>query len=82
MIRTKDSILNDYRNNVASQQTQIDGLKSKLNKISFSRLGLFIAEIIIVALIINIGFSWVLIVLAVIPVILFMVLVKKQGARN
>jgi hypothetical protein len=80
MIRTKDSILNDYRNNVASQQTQIDGLKSKLNKISFSRLGLFIAEIIIVALIINVGFSWVLIVLTAIPVIFFMVLVKKQVA--
>lgn len=79
MIRTKDSILNDYRNNVASQQAQINGLKSKLNKISFSRLGLFIAEILIVALIINIGFSWVLIALTVIPVILFMVLVKKQS---
>ncbi|WP_448635863.1 hypothetical protein [Pedobacter panaciterrae] len=80
MIRTKDSILNDYRNNVASQQTQIDGLKSKLNKISFSRLGLFIAEIIIIALIINIGFSWVLIALTIIPVIFFMILVKKQIA--
>jgi len=80
MIRTKDSILNDYRNNVESQKAQIYGLKSKLNKISFSRLGLFIAEILIVALIINIGFSWVLIVLTVIPVILFMVLVKKQIA--
>ncbi|WP_246269610.1 MutS-related protein [Pedobacter panaciterrae] len=80
MIRTKDSILNDYRNNVASQQTQIDGLKSKLNKISFSRLGLFIAEVIIIALIINIGFSWVLIALTIIPVIFFMILVKKQIA--
>nr|WP_068891517.1 DNA mismatch repair protein MutS [Pedobacter panaciterrae] len=80
MIRTKDSILNDYKNYVKNQQALIDGLKSKLNKISFSRLGLFIAEILIVALLINIGFSWVLIALTVIPVIAFLFLVKKQSA--
>ncbi|ATP58856.1 DNA mismatch repair protein MutS [Pedobacter ginsengisoli] len=78
MIRTKDSILNDYKNNVKAQQDQIDSLKSKLNKISFSRLGMFVAEIIIVALLINIGFSWALIALMIIPVIAFLALIKKQ----
>jgi len=80
MIRTKDSILNDYKNNVETQQALIDGLKRKLNKISFSRLGLFIAEIIIVALLINLGFFWGLITLTAAPIIAFLVLIKKQIA--
>lgn len=80
MIRTKDSILNDYKNNVETQQALIDGFKRKLNKISFSRLGLFIAEIIIVALLINLGFFWGLITLTAAPIIAFLVLIKKQIA--
>lgn len=80
MVKTKDSILNDYQNNVETQQLRITGLKKKLNKISFSRLGAFIAEILLIALIINFGFSAVLSVLLIVPLIAFMVLVKKQSA--
>lgn len=80
MVKTKDSILNDYQNNVNIQQERIATLKKKLNTISFSRLGLFIAEILIVALIINFGFSTWLGGLTIVPLILFLVLVKKQSA--
>jgi len=80
MVKTKDSILNDYQNNIKTQESRIIALKKKLNKISFSRLGLFITEILIVALIINIGFNPVLTGLLAVPLLLFMLLVKKQSA--
>ncbi|MBC8985827.1 DNA mismatch repair protein MutS [Pedobacter sp. N36a] len=80
MVKTKDSILKDYQNNIAAQETRISGLKKKLNNISFSRLGLFVAEILIIAAIINIGFHPILTCLLVIPFILFLMLVKKQSA--
>ncbi|RQO72013.1 DNA mismatch repair protein MutS [Pedobacter sp. KBW06] len=80
MVKTRDSILNDYQNNIKTQESRIIDLKKKLNKISFSRLGLFIAEILIVALIINIGFNPILTGLLVVPLFLFMLLVKKQSA--
>lgn len=68
----------DYQNKTIQQQQLIDELKRKLNKISFARLGLFIAEILIVALIINFGFEWFFGVLLLIPLVLFLFLVKKQ----
>lgn len=80
MVKTKDSILSDYQNNIKTQENRITDLKKKLNKISFSRLGLFIAEILIIALIINIGFNPILSGLLLVPLLLFMVLVKKQSA--
>ncbi|WEK19906.1 MAG: DNA mismatch repair protein MutS [Candidatus Pedobacter colombiensis] len=80
MVKTKHSILADYQNNADKQQTEVNNLKRKLNNISFSRLGLFIAEILIVALIINFGFEWLFAVLLTIPLIVFLFLVKKQAA--
>jgi hypothetical protein len=80
MVKTKNSILTDYQNHAKAQQIQIAGLKKKLNTISFSRLGLFIAEILIIALIINFGFSTLLSGLLAVPVIFFLFLVKKQSA--
>lgn len=80
MVKTKDSILNDYQNNINTQEATITSLKKKLNKISFSRLGLFIAEILIIALIINIGFNPFVTGLLAVPLLLFMLLVKKQSA--
>jgi hypothetical protein len=80
MVKTKHSILTGYQNNAGAQQTRIDHLKRKLNSISFSRLGLFVAEIIIIAVIINFGFEWMFGVLLFIPFVLFLFLVKKQTA--
>jgi nitrate reductase NapE component len=80
MVKTKLSILTDYQNKAAAQQKHIELLKRRLNHISFSRLGLFIAEILIVALIINFGFHWWYGVLLVVPLLLFLFLVKKQTA--
>ena len=80
MVKTKDSILKDYQNNIAAQETRISALKKKLNNISFSRLGLFVAEILILAAIINMGFHPILTGLLVIPFVLFLILVKKQSA--
>ena len=80
MVKTKYSVLTEYENNVEKQQSLINGLSRKLNQISFSRLGLFIAEILIVALIISLGFSWFLGMLTVVPIISFLVLVRRQSA--
>lgn len=80
MVKTKHSILSDYQNKAAAQQAHIDLLKRRLNNISFSRLGLFIAEILIIALIINFGFEWFYGILLIIPLLLFLFLVKKQTA--
>ncbi|WP_316793542.1 MutS-related protein [Pedobacter frigoris] len=78
MVKTKYNILTGYQNHINTQQTLVDGLKKKLNQISFSRLGLFVAEILIVASIINIGFLWFLGLFTIVPILMFMILVKKQ----
>jgi DNA mismatch repair ATPase MutS len=80
MVKTKDSILSDYRKKAETQRSIIDGLKTKLNHISLSRLGLFLFEIFIVGLIIYLGFNFVFNILLVVPVLVFMFLVKKQAA--
>lgn len=79
MVKTKHSILTTYQNHANTQQTEINNLKRKLNTIGFSRLGLFIAEILIVALIISFGFEWWFGVLLFLPLILFLLLVKQQA---
>lgn len=79
MVKTKHSILSNYQNNAGHQQKEIVNLKKKLNIISFSRLGLFIAEIVMVALIINFGYEWYFGVLMVVPLFLFLFLVKRQA---
>lgn len=78
MVKTKHNILNNYQNNADNQQKEIVALKKKLNVISFSRLGLFIAEILMVTLIINFGFEWYFGVLIAVPLLLFLFLVKRQ----
>ncbi|RZK75942.1 MAG: DNA mismatch repair protein MutS [Pedobacter sp.] len=78
MVKTKYNVLAGYQSSADKQQSSIDGLKKKLNQISFSRLGLFILEILIVALIISGGFFWYFGVLAVIPVFFFLILIKQQ----
>jgi DNA mismatch repair ATPase MutS len=78
MLKTQNTILPDYQNHVALQEEYIAQLKKNLNKISFSRLGLFILEILLIALMINIGYSLAMSILLVVPVALFLLLVKKQ----
>lgn len=78
MVKTRDRILNTYQNNAEDQRKRISDLKKQLNKISFSRLGLFVAEILIIALIINSGYHWIFGILTVIPLFLFLYLIKKQ----
>ncbi len=78
MLKTKEEILNSYQNHILVQQNLIQVLGRKLNNISFSRLGLFVAELLIVALMIQQGFHWIFSVLLFIPVLLFLMQVKKQ----
>jgi len=78
MVKTKDSLLTGYQNHRLTQQELLKALKSKLNSISFSRLGLFVLEIILITLIINFGFSALFGVLLAAPLLAFMYLVKKQ----
>lgn len=78
MLKTTFNGLVAYQNIAGKQQLQINTLKKKLNQISFSRLGLFILEILVVALIINVGFFWYFGLLAAIPIFLFLILVKQQ----
>lgn len=79
MLKTKNTILLDYQNQVSLQEQRITQLKRDLNKISFSRLGFFLLEILLIALMINIGYSLILAVLLALPVVLFLLLVKKQA---
>lgn len=78
MVKTKEAILIHYQNQIQSQQNKVENLVKKLNQVSLSRLGVFIAEILIVALIISQGYHWIMGLLLCIPVLIFMVLVKKQ----
>jgi hypothetical protein len=86
MVKTRESILASYQKKIALQETVITTLKSDLNNVSLSRLGAFIAEILLVALIISEGYHWILGVLLVLPVVFFLALVKRQtrlqGALN
>ncbi|WP_432713922.1 MutS-related protein [Pedobacter sp.] len=79
MSTTKESILAAYRIKIDAQQNEIARLTKGLNQISLSRLGVFVAEIIFVALIISWGWHWIYGILMVLPLLYFMVLVKKQG---
>ena len=79
MVKTKDSILSSYQNAAAAQSTHLKSIKENLNKVSLSRLGLFLVEIILVALIINFGFNIFFGLLVLAPVFLFVVLVKRQA---
>ena len=79
MVTTNNKILTAYQEYIDIQQQQIELLSSKLNAISFSRLGAFVLEILIIALMINVGFSWIFGVLIAIPVLFFALLVKRQA---
>lgn len=78
MVKSKDSILKGYQNNVVIQQSLIIKLKDNLNTISYSRLGLFLIEIFLVTLIILTGYHWFMGVFACFPVIYFAVVLKRQ----
>ncbi|MET1056791.1 MAG: DNA mismatch repair protein MutS [Pedobacter sp.] len=78
MVKSKDSILKDYQNNVEIQASAISMLKKKLNKISYARLAMFLAEVLLVIIIINFGYHWIAGVVAVLPILGFMVLLKRQ----
>ena len=80
MVKSKDSILKDYQNSAGIQETLISTLKKTLNNISLLRLALFLAEIILVSIVISTGYHWLLGLLIFVPVICFMLLVKRQTA--
>lgn len=82
MVKSKDSILKDYQNNAAAQQSLIVELKKTLNNISLYRLGMLVIEIIFVTLIITLGYHWIIGLLMCLPVLYFMVLLKKQAAAQ
>jgi len=79
MVKSKDSILKGYQNNVEIQQSLIKNLKSTLNRISLLRLGLFLAEIVLAAVTIRFGYYWFIGVLACLPVLAFMAVLKYQA---
>lgn len=78
MVKSKDSILKDYQNNVEIQASAVSALKKTLNHISYSRLGMFLIEILLVAVIISYGYHWIIGILALLPLIGFMALLKRQ----
>jgi hypothetical protein len=80
MVKSKDSILQGYQNNVEIQELQIAQYKKRLNQISYTRLGLFLAEVILVAIIINFGYYWPIGVVMCLPVLFFMVALKRGVA--
>ena len=78
MVKTRESILAYYQNKIAEQESAITVLKSQLNSVSLTRLGAFIAEILLVAIIISEGYHWMLGVLLIVPIVFFLFLVKRQ----
>lgn len=78
MVKSKDSILKDYQNNVTAQQLQIASLKKTLNNISLNRLGTLVIEVIFVTMIITMGYHWIIGLLMLLPVLAFLFLVKRQ----
>ncbi|MET4139170.1 DNA mismatch repair protein MutS [Pedobacter sp. UYP1] len=82
MVKSKDSILKDYQNNVTTQEEQIKVINKTLNNISLSRLGLFIIEILLVSITIYFGYHWLIGILMCIPVLCFMAIVKRQTAKE
>jgi hypothetical protein len=78
MVKSKDSILKDYQNNVEIQASAVSALKKKLNNISYSRLGMFFTEILLVIIVISYGYHWIILVLATLPLIGFLALLKRQ----
>ena len=79
MVKTRESILAAYQKEIAVQTDIISNLRSGLNSVSLSRLGAFIGEILIVALIISQGFHWGLGILLLLPIFYFLYLVKRQS---
>ena len=79
MVKTRQSILASYQEKVKLQETEIASLKDKSNKVSLSRLAAFIAEILVIALIISEGFHWALGILIALPIVVFLYLVRKQS---
>jgi hypothetical protein len=80
MVKSRDSIFKDYQKHVEIQETLVNSLKKTLNTISYSRLGLFIIEIIFVAIIISAGYYWPIGVLMCLPVLAFIIILKKQAS--
>jgi len=80
MVKSKDSILKGYQNNVEIQKTQIAQFRKTLNNISYIRLGLFSTEVILVAITINFGYYWPVGVLMCLPVLFFMIVLKRGVA--
>jgi hypothetical protein len=78
MVKSKDSILKDYQKNVEIQAAAITGLKKGLNNISYLRLGMFLMEVLLVIIVISYGYHWLAGVLAVLPLIGFLALLKRQ----
>ena len=82
MVKSKDSILKGYQNNVSVQETEVKEINKSLNNISLARLGLFLAEIFLVSITIYFGYYWPVGILMCMPVLAFMVLVKRQTAKE
>ncbi|SEA12604.1 MutS-related protein [Pedobacter hartonius] len=80
MVKSKDSILKGYQNNVEIQKSQIAQFRKTLNNISYTRLGLFLTEVIFVAIIINFGYYWPIGILMCLPVLFFMIVLKRGVA--
>ncbi len=77
MNQSQDKILIDYQNNVEFLQKQIEAQRKKINVFSFLRLGVFIIAVLLTYLLFNLGFL-ALIFLAVITIVVFLWVVKKQ----
>ena len=62
----------------SEQLSNINTLKRNLNKVSLSRLGAFLFEVLLVALLIIYGYHLVFLLLMIVPIVAFIILIKKQ----
>lgn len=82
MLKTQAQIISDYSIKIKEVTAQIDNRKKKVDQLSFLRIGLFLAEILLFVLLLNSnddGWRTLVQVGLIIPVVVFAFVVKKQS---
>lgn len=85
MLKTQAQIISDYSIRISEVTAQMENRKKRVDQLSFLRIGLFLAEILLFVLLLNSddnGWRILVQVGLIIPVIVFAFVVKKQSALD
>jgi len=82
MLKTQAQILLNYNQKIINVTEQISKIKKLIDQLSFLRIGLFLAEILLFVLLVrseNDGWRLLIQFLLMVPVLLFVLIVRKQS---